>query len=335
MIYPPFLKKGDIIGVTGCSAGKTEAADLARLNHAALQLEKLGYCCLETENVRTCEKGRSSDAKERAKQLLSLTDNPKVRAVVQVSGGDYLGEMLPYTDFDKIQCNPKWYQGYSDPTGLLYSITVNCDMATVYGSNFCDFGMKKWHPSLFENIEILEGKRQTQNSFPLYKDGFAPRVTGYEDYEEDTPTCWEGTEQKTVIAGRLLGGCLDVLLDLVGTPYDKTVSWCEKYKEDGILWYLESFALSSERLTMGLWHLREAGWFRHASGFVFGRPAFYSSDYDITYREAVLASLGEMNVPIIFEADIGHKAPRFTVVNGAKAVFTEENHKGCMKLEFR
>ena len=119
-----------------------------------------------------------------------------------------------------------------------------------------------------------------------------------------------------------------MLLDLVGTRFDKTAEFCERYKEDGILWYLESFALSSERLTCGLWHLKEAGWFKYAKGFVFGRPTFFSSDYEISYKEAVEAVLGELGLPIVFEADVGHKAPRMTMINGAKAKITVAEGKG-------
>ena len=52
---------------------------------------------------------------------------------------------------------------------------------------------------------------------------------------------------------------MDVLLNLVGTRFDKTKEFVQKYKEDGILWYLESFSLDSDSLTRGLWQLKEAG----------------------------------------------------------------------------
>lgn len=332
MIFPKWIKKDDSIGVTACSGGKTSAVDLMRLDNAAKQFKTRGYNVIETSDVRTEEKGRSAPAKVRAEELHALVKSPKVSWVIQACGGDYLAEMLSYTDFELIKANPKWYQGYSDPTGLLFTITTNCDMATVYAGNYGDFGMKNWHRCLEENVALLEGKELTQKSFPLYKDGFAERITGEEDYQEDTPVRWECAGDKTELSGRLLGGCLDVLLDLVGTRFDKTAEWCERYKEDGILWYLESFALSSERLTCGLWHLKEAGWFRHAKGFVFGRPTFFSSDYEISYKEAVEAALGELGLPIVYEADVGHKAPRMTMINGAKARIVVENGKGEMTM---
>ncbi len=328
MIFPKWIEKGDKIGVTACSGGKTSEVDLIRLNHAAKQFQSRGYNVIETGDVRKEEKGRSGPAKVRAAELRSLVINPEVTWVIQACGGDYLSEMLSYADFEAIRANPKWYQGYSDPTGLLFTITTNCDMATVYAGNYGDFGMERWHRCLEENVAVLEGKEIVQESFSLYKNGFAERITGYEDYQEDTPVRWECENDRAELSGRLLGGCLDVLLDLVGTRFDKTAEWCERYKEDGILWYLESFALSSERLTCGLWHLKEAGWFRHASGFIFGRPTFFSSDYDISYKEAVESVLGDMGLPIVYEADIGHKAPRMTMINGARAEVTVENGKG-------
>lgn len=38
-------------------------------------------------------------------------------------------EMLDYVDFEKIKANPKWFQGFSDNTGLVYPIVTTCDVA--------------------------------------------------------------------------------------------------------------------------------------------------------------------------------------------------------------
>lgn len=42
-------------------------------------------------------------------------------------------------------------------------------------------------------------------------------------------------DQDADFSGRLLGGCLDCLVNLKGTEFDKTVEFVEKYKEDGII----------------------------------------------------------------------------------------------------
>ncbi len=336
MIYPTFLKPGNTIGITACSDGQTDEVRLRRFDNAKKEFMSRGLNVLETDNVRKSEKGRSSDALTRAKELMSLVLDPNVKAIIMASGGDYLSEMLPFIDREAISRNVKWFQGYSDPTGLLFYITTKCDIATVYSQNYGEFGMNPWHKSLEDNIALLKGKDMVQESYPYFQDGFGEYITGLEPLREEQPVKWRGArgEDRIDLKGRMIGGCLDVLLDLIGTPYEDTKGFSDRYKEDGIIWYLESFALDSERLTMALWHLREAGWFRNVKGFVFGRPCFFSSNTETTYEEAVLNSLGELEVPIILDADIGHKKPSITVINGAIGTFTLENGRGTLKTEF-
>lgn len=342
MIYPSFLNQGNTIGIAAPSDGNKKETDFLRLDNGKKNLEDKGYQVMETPLVRGSNKGRSGDKKIRAKEFMELIHNLEVKWVVSAKGGDFLVEILPFVDFSQIKVNPKWIQGYSDNTGITYTITTICDMATIYGCNFNDFGMKPWHTALENNLAILEGKELVQSSFDLYEDGFYDRVTGIEGYVLEKPVSWRNlsgginkTTDKIELTGRLLGGCLDSLLNLAGTRFDKTVSFTKKYEEDGILWYLESFSLTSEALTRGLWQLKEAGWFATAKGFIFGRPAFFEDFSGITYEEAVLSVLGELNVPIILEADIGHKAPQMTMVNGALADIYSENGKGTLRLRFK
>lgn len=336
MIYPGYIKKGNTIGVTAPSDGNKKETDFVRLDHGKEQLKEKGYEVTETEHVRNSEKGRSTDARTRTKELEELINNDTVKWIISAKGGDFLLEMLPFVDFERIKANPKWIQGYSDNTGLTYTITTNCDIATLYGCNFNDFGMEVWHKTIEDNLQLVEGNINTVHSFDQYEDGFYDRVTGLEGYRLEKPVYWRNLYNKDEInlSGRLLGGCLDVLLYIVGTRFDQTKQFIEKYKGDGILWYLESFALQSEALTLGLWQLKEAGWFKYTKGFVFGRPAFYNPDSEISYDEAVLSVLEEFNVPIILDADIGHKAPQMTMVNGAMANIHSKDGKGTVIFEF-
>lgn len=341
MIYPSKLEKGFNIGVTASSSGFDDEIDYKRLNNAISHFKELGYPVITTPNVRTCYKGRSSDKITRADEFMELVKNPQVRAIVAASGGDYLVEMLSYIDLGVIATNPKWIQGYSDTTGLTFTVTTNLDIATIYSYNFGTFGMEHWHHSLEDNIRILEGEDITQKSYDMYQDGYFERITGLEGFALEKDVKWKnltanGFDNNEIkLQGRLLGGCLDCLLNLVGTKFDKTKEFIERYNEDGILWFLESYDLNSEALVRGLWQLKEAGWFKNAVGFVFGRPAIYESHYDISYEEAVCSVLKELNLPIILDADIGHKPPQFTMINGAYASISSSNNKGTIIFERR
>ncbi|MDF2906183.1 MAG: hypothetical protein K0R34_1504 [Herbinix sp.] len=342
MIYPKRLEPGYKVGVTATSAGFIEEPDLIRLESGIKHFSELGYPVVITDNVRKCEKGRSSDGPTRAYELSLLVQDPEIRAVIVASGGDYLIEMLPYLNFDLLKTNPKWIQGFSDTTGLVFTITTNLDIATIYANNFSSFGMEKWHSSLYDNVSILEGKDIIQNSFDYHQNDYYPRITGLEEYVLEKEVKWinlypknVGPEKELLITGRALGGCLDVCLKLVGTRYDKVKEFANKYKQDKILWFFESYSLNTEDLIRGLWQLREAGWFEHAAGFVFGRPCFYESYTDTSYGEAVLSILGNLNLPIILEADIGHKPPQFTMINGAIANIKSSGGRGSINFERR
>lgn len=342
MIYPDNLDQGYKIGVTATSAGFSSEVDLIRLESGIKHFNRRGYMVKLTDNVKKNYKGRSSDGPTRAKELMKLCSDPEIRAIIAASGGDYLVEMLSYVDFDVLRLNPKWIQGYSDTTGITFTVTTNLDMATLYTNNFSSFGMEHWHSSLEDNLKVLEGHDLIQESFDYYQDGYKERVTGLEGFELEKkvewknlyPTEWNSTEE-IHMSGRALGGCLDVLLNLVGTRFDRTKEFIDKYHKDRILWFLESFDLGSEALTRGLWQLKEAGWFEHANGFIFGRPAMYHTDSETSYEEAVLSVLGDLNLPIILEADIGHKPPQFTMVNGAIAYIQSKDGRGSIKFERR
>lgn len=337
MIFPKWISQGDIIGVTAVSDGVSDELDKIRFNNGREKLQKSGYPVVMTQNVFTAdEKGRSSDGVTRATQFSHLLEDNNVGCIISAKGGNYLNEMLEFFDFDSFVKRPVWFQGYSDNTWLIHTLTTVYDIATIYGNNFGDFGMDNWHPSIWDNIDLLEGKKDTFGSYEKYQDGFADRHTGLESYELKEIVKWKIMNSDSAhFSGRMIGGCLDVLLFIQGTKYDNTISFIEKYKSDGIVWYLESFATDSENLMMFLWKLKEIGWFKHCNGVIFGRPMFYNTFSDTSYEEAVRYVFGKLEIPVVFDCDFGHKPPRMPIVNGAVADVSVECGRGTIKYGFK
>ena len=208
MIYPKFIKENDTVGITAPSDGIIEDTDLVRLDCAIENMQKkYKLKVIETKNVRHSKLGRSSTAKDRAKQLEALYKEDIVKAIFCVSGGDFLVEMLPCLDFELIKQNPKWIQGYSDPTSLLFIITTNLDIATIYGSNFKAFGMKIWHQSLKDNLEIVKGNIIEQNSFDKYEGPNDENNLEDVSYLLNTDVYWKNLkgEKQINIRGRMIG----------------------------------------------------------------------------------------------------------------------------------
>ena len=336
MIYPEFLKEHDTIGVTAPSDGVTDEVKLKRLDNAIKNFEEKGFIIKETSNVRCSVKGRSSSSKERAEELESLYKDDNIKTIITSGGGDFLLEMLSEVNFNAIKDNPKWLQGYSDPTGLLFTITTNLDIATVYSDNFKTFGMEPWHKSLENNLEILKGNIIEQTSFSKYEED-KKLITGLEPFNLTKKVYWKNLNNEDVIniKGRMIGGCLDLITELFGTRFDNTKAFLEKYKDDGIIWYFDVCELSSESLIRTLWKLKDNGYFKCTKGILFSRVYSCNSYYDISYEEAIYESLKDLNIPIIINADIGHVSPRMTIINGAIATITSSKGKGKIKFTLK
>lgn len=334
MQIPKFIKKGDTIGVTATSNGITNELKIKRIENAKRQLENRGYNVEFTDNVFKADwRGCSSTGKERGEQFNELLNNDEVSCIISAAGGDYLIEMLEYVDFEKIKKNPKWFQGFSDNTTLIYPIVTKCDVAAVYGCHISDFGMNNWQKPVENALGVLEGNIKKQESFEYFESERHEYKTGYEGYYSDKKVNWVNGrgEEKIEISGRLIGGCLDVISFLIGTKYDGTEQFVEKYKEDGIIWVLESFNMEDVVLITHLWQMKERGYFKNVTGFVFGRPLMYNTWIEQPYKDAVMSVLGDLNVPIIFDSDIGHKGPQFSVIMGAKAKITSKDGKGVLE----
>ena len=81
-----------------------------------------------------------------------------------------------------------------------------------------------------------------------------------------------------------------------------------------------------------LWQMKQRGYFKNARGFVFGRPFMYNTWIEQPYKEAVMSiRISILEVPVIFDADIGHKGPQLSLIEGAVAKVTSEGGKGVLE----
>ena len=332
--YPEKIIKGNVYGVTATSGGVFGEGYEKRLDQAYKNLEELGYSYLETANVRTHKKLVSSDSKTRAKEFLELWKNNEVKLITQVRGGELLIDMIPYIDRETIISNKaKWVLGYSDSSLLNYYLTTNFNIATVTCENIGAYGVKPIDQSLLNIIEILEnGKESIQESFTLYEKQRYPEEIRFSlPYNATEKVEYKHlyNKSKDMIEGRLIGGCIDVLFPLIGTPYDKTKEFCQQF--DGMLWYLENCELSMPALYRALWQMKQSGWFKNANGFIIGRTKSQEAFDDFEYLDVLHNIFDDFNVPVIYDIDTGHLAPQWTMINGSNACFLYENGKGSIK----
>lgn len=327
MRYPQFPQSGDNIGIFAPSAGvghKLESFD------ASLDtLRNQGYFIQETASVRV-NGNQSANGSIRGAELSELIQNKSISAILSASGGDFALEMLPYVDFELIQKNPKWIAGASDPTNLLYPITTNLDIATLYGFNAGTFDWRPLHPFQENMLHILRGDIISQHSFDFYD---ASRDFSGENIL-DTPVYWEsriqGEPREVSFSGRIIGGCIDCIAKLLGTPYDGTAKFVDRYEEEGILWYFDPFAMDAETLYLTLLQMKYCGYFRGTTGILFGRVMFSGSSSDAEYMDLISRCF---DVPIVWNCDIGHVKPCMTLINGAVGHVHVKDGVGTIEME--
>lgn len=335
MNYPENLKKGDTIGICAPSGGIAEPEKIIRLDLAIKTLENMGYKVIETDHVRTEKLGRSADAKTRANEFMELYENKDVKLIIFAAGGDFLCEILDYIDWNKIKnLPPKWMQGYSDITGISYLFNTMLDIPTMYCQTIKDYAMKPLFKNLTDALDIVSGKEIIQESFEMYENEWIEEeCSPTASYNLTTKVEWKNVlgGDKVEIKGRSLGGCLDCVMSYIGTKYDNVKNYIEKHKDDGIVWFLESFELGTATVLRTLWQMKNAGYFENCTGIIFGRPLFVREDYDVSFNDTVKEFFKDFNIPVICDADIGHKSPQLAIVNGAILKIISEDGKGTVE----
>lgn len=335
MIYPKFIKKNALIGVPAPSAGSKSPGKRNKIGNAKSNLEKLGYKILLSKNIFNNERGRSATAQKRAKEINDMFESKNIDMILCASGGDFLVEILPYIDFDIITNNPKLIAGFSDPTALLYPITTKYDIATIYGQNFSSFGTELLHKSQKDFLDIISGNLIEQHSYRLYEKDYQEKITGLENYNLTEKVYWHTLDNNNVtLNGRIIGGCLDIISELAGTKYDGIDIFNQKYKADGIIWYFDNCELSKEETIRTLWKMGELGYFEYTKGVIFGRFGTDITYYDYDVKTCLEDSiLSKLKIPIIYDADISHKAPCLTIINGALVKINVQDGKGTIAFK--
>jgi muramoyltetrapeptide carboxypeptidase LdcA involved in peptidoglycan recycling len=75
------------------------------------------------------------------------------------------------------------------------------------------------------------------------------------------------------------------------------------------------------------------GLFDDASAVIFGRTFLPGEASDMDYLELLERVFAGTGVPLIWNADIGHTKPSFTIINGAMGHLTFENGRASLSME--
>jgi len=317
--YPAPLRPGDTIAVTSPSAG-VEGAAAARIDFCVQWLRSEGFEVV----VGDCMDGSgitSASAERRAAELTAMLCDPAVRCVLPPWGGETAVDLVDLLDWDALAAaEPTWLVGYSDISTLLLPITTRLGWATIHGDNLADTpyqppaGLLPWTaiaagpgPHVQRDSGVVADWEPRQGD---------PRAT---EWREVAGGRWRLHGAESLVAsGRLIGGCIETLVNLAGTPYGDVAAFGVAHADDGLIVYVEAAEDGAATICRHLHGLRLAGWFEHASAILVGRTS--APDHpQMTQEQAVLDALGRLGVPLVLDVEIGHVPPHLPLVNGALA----------------
>ncbi|MBV7506688.1 LD-carboxypeptidase [Bacillus sp. sid0103] len=337
MITFPYLKNGATIGVTAPSSGVPSPLHEV-LKLASSRLEQRGFKIVLGETAWTQDKAKSAPALKRATEFNEMIRDSNIDIIIPPWGGELLIEILEHIDFETIK--NKWILGYSDVSALLLAITLMTGIATAHGTNivdlrgeFMDETTAKWEAVLATNT----GESIIQYSSDRFQKEW--------QHANPSPCVFHLTEQttwKTVgngparIEGRLLGGCIDIIRHLIGTPFGDVDTFRKKHiNGEPVIWYLENCEMNTTDLRRSLVQMKLAGWFENCSGLLFGRSDANKPVENYTVEDVYRDLADELEIPVIYDIDCGHLPPQITFINGAYAEVKVFEGKGTVLQFFR
>jgi muramoyltetrapeptide carboxypeptidase LdcA involved in peptidoglycan recycling len=336
MIKYPFLEENATIGVTAPSSGvKAELHDLVKL--AASSMQSKGYQVICGDTVWTQHKAKSATAPIRAKELNEMMQNDHIQLIIPPWGGELLIEILEHLDFEHYP--NKWILGYSDISVLLLAITLKTGIATAHGTNLVDLRGEYSDATTASWETVLStraGESIIQHSSSRYQKDWNFDAPSPHVFHLTEPTCWQThSNERVKISGRLLGGCIDVIRHLIGTPYGELQHFQKRMIDDEpIIWFLENCELNTADLRRSLVQMKLAGWFNNCSGILFGRSPANQPLEDYMVEDVYNDLSEELNIPLIYNIDCGHVPPQMTFINGAYADVEIEDGKGSVTQYF-
>ncbi len=345
MRYPKSLPQGGTIGFVAPAFGCNVEPYKTAFEYALKRFESRGY---KTKLGPNCFEGKgigiSNTPEACGRELMEAYLDEDSDCLISCGGGELMCETISHMDFERLKkAEPKWYMGYSDNTNMIYLLATLCDTAAIYSPCAAAFGMEPLHPSLEDALGLVTG---AVNS-----------VKGYDKWEEESlkteenplapyhTTCdrvlksFLGREKmdahaEVTFSGRLIGGCMDCLVNLVGTRFDRTKEFIEKYKDDGFIWFLESCDLNVFSMRRAMWQMEEAGWLQYVKGFLIGRPLHFGEEMmGLNQYDAILEVAGRKGVPVIMDADLGHLPPMMPVIVGSLATVTVEGNDILLQMD--
>ncbi|MCJ1472562.1 hypothetical protein MMC13_001211 [Lambiella insularis] len=314
----------------------------ARIARATAYLDSLGFK-VRPIFTHPLSNNPATAVAERVAEIHTAFSDPSIDAILCTIGGLSANELLPYLDYALIRANPKIFCGYSDITLLHHAFYTQAGLRTFYGpaaitqfGDFptpLDFTMKHWLHVLQPGRKTGVEKRKDDHSETSIM-GSMPRSSAWTQEFLDWESGEDGTRARAMTPnagwkwlrpgtaeGKLMGGCLPSILQLVGTKYfpdyGGTILLLEMPD-----WTTPDSGMPLEFARSAVMDLVNVGVLGKVGGLVVGRPFHYDAETWRKWEEMLveMCEVAGMAGPVLCGVDVGHTDPQLTLPLGAMSM---------------
>lgn len=285
IIQPPFLKPGDIVGITS-TARKVLAEELAPIKQ---MLVEDGFKVVFADGLFEVENQFAGSDETRAKAFQQMLDDDSIKAILCARGGYGTVRMVDLVDWSRFKNNPKWICGFSDVT-TIHSHTNRLGVATIH----CTMGT---------------GYKTADRSNPNY-DTLVKSLTGN---QEDILADRHKMNRVGEVSGELVGGNLSVLFSLIGSDSELETAGKILFIED-----LDEYLYHIDRMMI---NLKRNGTLAGLKGLVIGGMSDMN-DNDVPFGKSAVEIIAEhvsdYDYPVAFGFTIGHEQKNLATTLGGQ-----------------
>ncbi len=290
VLIPKGLFQGAAIGIVSPSNPVIKELK-GQFTQGVKFLEKLGFKVVIGKHVFSTSWGYAASPQEKAEDINRMFDDESISAIICSQGGATANACLPYLDWENIRKNPKIFLGISDITVLLNAIHKKTGLITFHGNDLIwGFGRD---PTRYDEGEFLSRLVEA-------KIGAIP------------PNRERRTVRKGVAEGKLLGGNLNCLLKLAGTPYFPDFSRA--------ILFVEAINITAEECDRLFQQLKQMDVFKLIRGVLVGYiDGLQNCEKALMQMEDVLLRVTEeYDFPILKINDFGHNCPNTVLPVGGE-----------------
>ena len=286
-IIPPYLKKGDIIGIT-CPAGYMPAENA---DTCISTLQQWGYQVMvgKTLGSRSPNYFSGTD-EERLEELQAMLDMPEIKAILFGRGGYGVSRIIDKLDFKLFRKHPKWLIGFSDITLIHTHVLSRLGISTLHAPMAAAF---------------RDGNGSNNNVLSLKKALSGKKL----QYSCRHHAC----NRKGKAMGELIGGNLALLAHVTGTRSD--------IKTEGKILFIEDVGEYTYQVDRMMIQLKRSGKFDKLAGMIIGgftdmkdttRP------FGQTVENAIRDILQPYDFPLCFGFPVRHGEENMALKTGLR-----------------